>query len=198
MIPPCSCERAQQQRRGSSRAAWPAWSASPRSWISGSDFCSAGPGGRRCSSPSVVSASEPRPANFGVPVTNVLMSLAAPPSASTLGRNAVEKSPRLFIVGTSSRRNCGSSRKFSSSAALSSAVAVAVVADELMKPRMRRRSRASGASALSPLTASVASVLFCCGEERSGRCRTAAAPGRTCAARSAAPRRCRRTPCRTR
>ena len=89
------------------------------------------------------------------------MSLAAPPSAWTDGRNAVEKSPRLFIVGTSSRRNCGSRRKFSSSAALSCALAVAVVADELMKPRMRRRSRASGASALSPLTARVASVLFC-------------------------------------
>ena len=64
-------------------------------------------------------------------------------------------------MGTSSRRNCGSSVKFCSRSALRDAVALAVLADELMKPATLARSRASGASASSPSTASCASVLFC-------------------------------------
>ncbi len=112
-------------------------------------------------SPSVVSAFAPPAANSGVPVTKVLMLDAAPPRSWATGSACVEKFERLLSVGTSSRRNCGSSVKFSSSAALREAVALAVFADELMKPATLRRSRANGASALSPSTASCASVLFC-------------------------------------
>ena len=160
-MPPCCCSERSEQRQVRRQRLGLLRSGCRGPGSSGSEFCSAGPA-VSVLLPSVVSAWAPRLANSGVPVTNVLMSLAAPAqrldAREERRREVAEAVHRRHELAQELRQQRGSSPRARRSR---SAVAVAVVAEELMKPRMRRRSRAIGASTLSPLTASVASVLFC-------------------------------------